>query len=127
MSIVFHEFIEDVWVLRQNDSIGLHVATDFANSCRFSIILGGSAVFDLSKYSGTGLAQPVSPEPLRFTRPTPAPATETESESDAMLAKMAEEEPDFAAALKKLKERELEEARTYWAMENKDECLMCSG
>ncbi|KAJ7486193.1 ribonucleotide reductase alpha subunit [Mycena galericulata] len=71
--------------------------------------------------------EPVSPEPLRFTTPAPAPAAETETESDAMLAKMAEEDPDFAAALKKLKERELEEAKMYCAMENKDECLMCSG
>ncbi|KAJ7069494.1 ribonucleotide reductase alpha subunit [Mycena amicta] len=50
-----------------------------------------------------------------------------EVEADAMLAKMAEEDPEFAEALRKLKERELEEARMYCALENKDECLMCSG
>ncbi|KAJ7780725.1 ribonucleotide reductase alpha subunit [Mycena maculata] len=68
--------------------------------------------------------EPVSPEPLRFATPTAEPEAD---ESDAMLAKMAEEDPDFAAALKKLKERELEEAKMYCALENKDECLMCSG
>ncbi|KAJ7750658.1 ribonucleotide reductase alpha subunit [Mycena maculata] len=68
--------------------------------------------------------EPVSPEPLRFATPAADPEAD---ESDAMLAKMAEEDPDFAAALKKLKERELEEAKMYCALENKDQCLMCSG
>ncbi|KAJ6585339.1 ribonucleotide reductase alpha subunit [Mycena capillaripes] len=68
----------------------------------------------------------VSPEPLRFS-PAPAPAADADAEAEAMLAQMANEDPDFAAALKKLKERELEEARMYCALENKDECLMCSG
>ncbi|KAJ7643829.1 ribonucleotide reductase alpha subunit [Roridomyces roridus] len=69
--------------------------------------------------------EPISPEPLRFTAPAPEP--EPASESDAMLAKMAAEDPDFAAALQKLKDRELEEARMYCALENKEDCLMCSG
>ncbi|KAF7364883.1 Ribonucleoside-diphosphate reductase [Mycena venus] len=68
----------------------------------------------------------VSPEPLRFS-PTPAPAADADAESEAMLAKMAEEDPDFAAALQKLKDRELEEAKMYCALENKEACLMCSG
>ncbi|KAJ6585358.1 ribonucleotide reductase alpha subunit [Mycena capillaripes] len=68
----------------------------------------------------------VSPEPLRFSS-APAPAADADAEAEAMLAQMANEDPDFAAALKKLKERELEEARMYCALENKDECLMCSG
>ncbi|KAJ6486511.1 ribonucleotide reductase alpha subunit [Mycena vitilis] len=69
----------------------------------------------------------VSPEPLRFTPAPAAKAPEADAEADAMLAKMAEEDPDFADALKKLKERELAEAQMYCALENKDECLMCSG
>ncbi|KAJ6504623.1 ribonucleotide reductase alpha subunit [Mycena vitilis] len=69
----------------------------------------------------------VSPEPLRFTPAPAAKAPEADAEADAMLAKMAEEDPDFAEALKKLKERELAEAQMYCALENKDECLMCSG
>ncbi|KAJ7913495.1 ribonucleotide reductase alpha subunit [Mycena leptocephala] len=70
--------------------------------------------------------EPISPEPLRFS-PAPAAQPEVDAESEAMLAKMAEEDPDFAAALKKLKERELEEAKMYCALENKEACLMCSG
>ncbi|KAJ7625230.1 ribonucleotide reductase alpha subunit [Mycena polygramma] len=69
----------------------------------------------------------VSPEPLRFMPAPVAKAPEADAEADAMLAKMAEEDPDFAEALKKLKERELAEAQMYCALENKDECLMCSG
>ncbi|KAJ7037391.1 ribonucleotide reductase alpha subunit [Mycena alexandri] len=75
----------------------------------------------------------VSPEPLRFAPALATPVkvkvdTPSESdEADAMLAQMAEEDPDFAAALRKLKERELEEAKMYCALENKEECLMCSG
>ncbi|KAJ7160053.1 ribonucleotide reductase alpha subunit [Mycena filopes] len=78
----------------------------------------------------------LSPEPLRFSpalaTPTkaavvaPAPTAESD-EADAMLAEMAEADPDFAAALLKLKERELEEAKMYCALENKEDCLMCSG
>ncbi|KAJ6508357.1 ribonucleotide reductase alpha subunit [Mycena sanguinolenta] len=67
--------------------------------------------------------EPVSPEPLRFS---PAPA-DPDAESKAMLAKMAEEDPDFAAALQRLKDRELEEAKMLCALENKEACLMCSG
>ncbi|KAJ6584061.1 ribonucleotide reductase alpha subunit [Mycena vulgaris] len=67
----------------------------------------------------------VSPEPLRFS---PAPvAVKADVEAEEMLAKMALEDPDFAAALQKLKDRELEEAKMYCALENKEECLMCSG
>ncbi|KAJ6508348.1 ribonucleotide reductase alpha subunit [Mycena sanguinolenta] len=67
--------------------------------------------------------EPVSPEPLRFS---PALA-DPDAESKAMLAKMAEEDPDFAAALQRLKDRELEEAKMLCALENKEACLMCSG
>ncbi|KAF8214950.1 ribonucleotide reductase [Mycena galopus ATCC 62051] len=73
--------------------------------------------------------EPISPEPLRFS-PAPAveaPESDADAESAAMLAKMAEEDPDFAAALKKLQDRQLDEAKMYCALENKDECLMCSG
>ncbi|KAJ7487685.1 ribonucleotide reductase alpha subunit [Mycena galericulata] len=73
--------------------------------------------------------EPISLEPLRFS-PSPvvqASESDAEVESAAMLAKIAEEDPDLAAALKKLQVRQLEEARMYCALENKDECLMCSG
>ncbi|KAJ7079729.1 ribonucleotide reductase alpha subunit [Mycena belliarum] len=74
----------------------------------------------------------VSPEPLRFSSApvaviAPSAKPEAEAEAEDMLAKMALEDPDFAAALQKLKDRELEEAKMYCALENKEDCLMCSG
>ncbi|KAJ7367345.1 ribonucleotide reductase alpha subunit [Mycena albidolilacea] len=71
----------------------------------------------------------ISLEPLRLSSPPviQAPEPDADAESAAMLAKMAEEDPDFAAALQRLKDRELEEAKMYCALENKEECLMCSG
>ncbi|KAJ7451670.1 ribonucleotide reductase alpha subunit [Mycena latifolia] len=70
----------------------------------------------------------VSPEPLRFSpAPVAVQAPKAEAEAEEMLAQMALEDPDFAAALKKLKDRELEEAKMYCALENKEDCLMCSG
>ncbi|KAJ7108496.1 ribonucleotide reductase [Mycena epipterygia] len=59
--------------------------------------------------------------------PAPVAAAPADVEGDAMLAKLAAEDPEFAAALQKLKDRELEEAKMYCALENKEECLMCSG
>ncbi|KAK7044678.1 ribonucleoside-diphosphate reductase, partial [Favolaschia claudopus] len=66
------------------------------------------------------------------TVPAPAAAPSTASAADdeaanAMLAQMAAEDPDFAAALKQLEERKLAEAKMLCALENKEECLMCSG
>ncbi|KAJ7851639.1 ribonucleotide reductase alpha subunit [Mycena olivaceomarginata] len=71
----------------------------------------------------------ISLEPLRLSSPpvVQAPEPDADAESAAMLAKMADEDPDFAAALQRLKDRELEEAKMYCALENKEECLMCSG
>jgi ribonucleoside-diphosphate reductase subunit M1 len=68
-------------------------------------------------------------EPTGIFKEQTAPAAQAaaEAESDAMLAKMAEEDPDLAEALNKLKERHLEEAKMYCALENKEACLMCSG
>ncbi|KAJ7253792.1 ribonucleotide reductase alpha subunit [Mycena rebaudengoi] len=68
-------------------------------------------------------------EPTGIFKEQTAPAAQAaaEAESDAMLAKMAEEGPDLAEALNKLKERHLEEAKMYCALENKETCLMCSG
>ncbi|KAJ7033696.1 ribonucleotide reductase alpha subunit [Mycena alexandri] len=65
--------------------------------------------------------EPVTPDSLA----SPAPAGE--DDTDVMLAQMALEDPDFAAALQKLKDRELAEAQMLCALENKEECLMCSG
>lgn len=49
----------------------------------------------------------------------------TDNESKA--AKAAKEDPEFAAALARQRERELEEAKLLCSIENKEACLMCSG
>lgn len=46
---------------------------------------------------------------------------------DEKTRKAAEEDPEFAAALKRQKDRELEEAKLMCSLENKEACLMCSG
>ncbi|KAF7360355.1 Ribonucleoside-diphosphate reductase [Mycena venus] len=63
--------------------------------------------------------KPAAPAAL----PSAATATADE-EADAMLAQMAAEDPDFAAALKQLEDRKLEEAKMYCALENKEDCLI---
>ncbi|KAF7292826.1 Ribonucleoside-diphosphate reductase [Mycena indigotica] len=76
---------------------------------------------DQSPVPTTPPREPVEAEPVVV-----APSA-VEDEAAAMMAKMAEEDPEFAAALKKLEERQLEQARLECALENKEACLMCSG
>lgn len=47
--------------------------------------------------------------------------------SDEKTRKAAEADPEFAAALQRQKDRELEEAKLMCSLENKEACLMCSG
>ena len=46
---------------------------------------------------------------------------------DEKTRKAAEADPEFAAALLRKHERELEDAKLQCSLENKDACLMCSG
>jgi len=46
---------------------------------------------------------------------------------DERTAKAAEQDPEFAAALQRQRERELEQAKLMCSLENKEACLMCSG
>ena len=101
--------------------------------------------------------EPVSPPPLKFDSvPSPAPSTVSsppvttptslvgestvvngeESKLSVSLAelsldektrKAAEADPEFAAALLRKHERELEDAKLQCSMENKEACVMCSG
>jgi len=97
--------------------------------------------------------EPVSPPPLKFDpSPSPAPSTPpviTPSSSggstvadagessvltslaalslDEKTLKAAEADPEFAAALLRKHERELEDAKLQCSLENKEACLMCSG
>ncbi|KAF8507640.1 ribonucleotide reductase alpha subunit [Hysterangium stoloniferum] len=74
--------------------------------------------------------EPPSPSPT----PSPSDASPTLTTSDATLetsdartARAAAEDPEFAAALQRQRDRELEEAKLYCSLENKEACLMCSG
>jgi ribonucleoside-diphosphate reductase subunit M1 len=49
------------------------------------------------------------------------------TDKEAKAAKAAAEDPEFAAALARQRERELEEAKLMCSIENKDACMMCSG
>lgn len=46
---------------------------------------------------------------------------------DEKTRQAAEADPEFAAALRRQKERELEEAKLMCSIENKEACVMCSG
>jgi ribonucleoside-diphosphate reductase subunit M1 len=49
------------------------------------------------------------------------------TDNEAKAAKAAQEDPEFAAALARQREKELEEAKLMCSIENKEACLMCSG
>jgi ribonucleoside-diphosphate reductase subunit M1 len=95
--------------------------------------------------------EPVSPPPLKFdSAPSPAlstvssPPVTTPSSStiadaeslsitlavlslDEKTRKAAEADPEFAAALLRKHERELEDSKLQCSMENREACVMCSG
>ncbi|TRM60625.1 ribonucleotide reductase [Schizophyllum amplum] len=86
----------------------------------------------------TGLMTPASSSPER--RPATPPALQSNgatvaaavvvSESmttEEKSAARAASDPEYAAALARQKERELEEAKLMCSLENKDACVMCSG
>ncbi|KAF8644660.1 hypothetical protein AX16_008320 [Volvariella volvacea WC 439] len=73
---------------------------------------------------------PTTPEPTisassSASSPTPQTPDYLEGLSE-VTRKAAEADPEFAAALRRAKERELEEARLQCSLENKEACLMCS-
>ena len=83
--------------------------------------------------------EPESPVPLKFL-PSPSAlsvssssGTVVETPSLASLAiddkvkKAAEADPEFAAALQRQRERQLEDEKLQCSLENKEACLMCSG
>nr|GAT44768.1 predicted protein [Mycena chlorophos] len=69
---------------------------------------------------------PIEAAPVVVAPAKPAPAA-ADASVDDIMARMAAEDPELAESLRRLKERELEEARIYCALENKEACLMCSG
>ncbi|KAF7297635.1 Ribonucleoside-diphosphate reductase [Mycena kentingensis (nom. inval.)] len=88
-----------------------------------------------SSSAGDQSPGPLTPPRSREREPTvtiksaapSVPAPVVDADADAALAAMAAADPEFAEAMRKLKERELAEAKMLCALENKEECLMCSG
>ncbi|TFK70963.1 ribonucleotide reductase alpha subunit [Pluteus cervinus] len=85
---------------------------------------------------------PVVASPAPAEPATPSSATATDSDSpapptvasvdaleglDEATRKVAEADPEFMAALVRLKEQQLEDAKLQCSLENKEACLMCSG
>jgi ribonucleoside-diphosphate reductase subunit M1 len=79
--------------------------------------------------------EPVSPVPLKFLSASPSAVSESSSgtivESGSQFLdkteKAAEANPEFAAALERQRERQLEDEKLQCSLENKEACLMCSG
>jgi ribonucleoside-diphosphate reductase subunit M1 len=74
---------------------------------------------------------PLSPTETHSNPPSPSPGPVTPSNPelvslDPRTAKAAAEDPEFAAALKRQRDRELEEAKLMCSLENKEACTMCS-
>ncbi|CDO77157.1 hypothetical protein BN946_scf184657.g32 [Trametes cinnabarina] len=77
--------------------------------------------------NGMHASDPSSPSPAGAVNDTAlANATATLS-LDERTQKAAEADPEFAAALQRQRERELEQAKLMCSLENKEACLMCSG
>ncbi|OJA12477.1 hypothetical protein AZE42_09838 [Rhizopogon vesiculosus] len=74
-----------------------------------------------------------SPSPVRRVPPpsTPSDTSVASSSSGPPVAQASQEatdvDPEYAAALQRQRDRELEEAKMMCSLENKDACLMCSG
>ena len=77
-----------------------------------------------SRHDGSGMLTPTTPTPLLQT---PSTSTDASSGGPITPTKGKEIDPEYAAALERQKQRELEEAQLLCSIENKDACLMCSG
>ena len=80
--------------------------------------------------------EPASPVPLKFlpSAVSASSSSETIAETHSLssfysdkVPKAAEADPEFAAALKRQRERQLEDEKLQCSLENKEACLMCSG
>ena len=73
--------------------------------------------------------EPSSPVPLKFlpSASTVVEASLTSLSLDDKAQKAAEADPEFAVALQRQRERQLEDEKLQCSLENKEACLMCSG
>ncbi|KDQ62691.1 hypothetical protein JAAARDRAFT_171254 [Jaapia argillacea MUCL 33604] len=97
------------------------VGNGSALSAKQPVTLNGSIrASSSSTSSSTPVASP--------TTSTPASELSLEGLSlDERTRQAAEADPEFAAALQRQKEKELEQAKLMCSLENKDACVMCSG
>ena len=75
-------------------------------------------------------SEPSSPSRSHIASPTIRSTTSEDPEPLSLseaTAKAAAEDPDFAAALRRQQQRQLEEAKLLCSIENKEACVMCSG
>lgn len=78
--------------------------------------------------NGAPVSDPPSPSSTVVATNDAALASATATLSlDERTQKAAEADPEFAAALQRQRDRELEQAKLMCSLENKEACLMCSG
>ena len=78
--------------------------------------------------NGATPAEPSSPSPAAAGASNADLASAASALTlDERTAKAAEADPEFAAALQRAREKELEQAKLMCSIENKEACLMCSG
>ncbi|KAH0831964.1 ribonucleotide reductase [Lanmaoa asiatica] len=79
--------------------------------------------------NGNSIPTPsASPSPIRSTTTNaPIPSSSLGATSNSTTARDEEVDPEYAAALQRQKDRELEEAKLMCSLENKEACVMCSG
>jgi ribonucleoside-diphosphate reductase subunit M1 len=72
--------------------------------------------------SSSGESSPATP-----SLPTPSNTEDSLAMLDDKTRDAAEKDPEFAAALKRKRDSELEQAKLMCSLENKEACVMCSG
>jgi ribonucleoside-diphosphate reductase subunit M1 len=87
----------------------------------------------ISPSPSTPAATVASSSTASMTNGSNTPATPPAVSSSALdglderTAKAAEQDPEFAAALQRQRDRELEQSKLMCSLENKEACVMCSG
>ncbi|GAB1520938.1 ribonucleotide-diphosphate reductase subunit rnr1 [Rhizoctonia solani] len=78
---------------------------------------GSSLSLPISSSAGTPSVAETAPTTLSTSEGASTPSTQTPAQID----------PEYAAALERQRQRELEQAKLYCSLENKEACEMCSG
>jgi ribonucleoside-diphosphate reductase subunit M1 len=78
------------------------------------------------------IAKAFTPTPISSTPPTPTATTTSETTpstktTDSTTLDGKDDDPEYAEALRRQKEKELEQEKLMCSLENKEACVMCSG